>query len=473
MSDYDIVIGLEIHAELKTNTKVFCSCENKFGAEPNTHCCPVCIGLPGSLPILNKKAVELTIKAGLCVNSKISPVAVFERKNYFYPDLSKAYQISQLEKPICIGGGIKLDSGKFIRLNRIHLEEDAGKLIHKGNAGTFIDYNRGGVPLIESVTEPDISNAEEAIEFLTKLRENYIYAGIADCKMEEGGMRCDVNLSVKKKGETKLGTRTEMKNLNSFKMVSSAIEYEAKRQIEEIEKGNKIKQETRRWDDVSGKSYSMRNKEESQDYRYFPDPDILAVKIDQIHVEEIKKEIPMLPTERKEKYIALGLPEYDAKVLTSEKFISDYYENCLTILDKPKEISNWIMVELLKILKETATDSLKDIITEEKLCKIIKLIDNKKITRTVGKELLGIVISTKEDVDLVVKKNKMIQDISEADIERVIKQTIENKPSLLEDYKKEPTNIENFVIGQVMKATQGKANVVIARTITNLYLNKK
>lgn len=472
MGEYDIVIGLEIHAELKTNSKVFCSCENSFGAEPNTHCCPICIGLPGSLPILNKRAVELAIKAGLCCGCKISPIAVFERKNYFYPDLSKAYQISQLEKPICIGGGIQLDNGKFIRLNRIHLEEDAGKLIHKSALiGTFVDYNRGGVPLIETVTEPDISSAEEAVEFLMKLRSNFVFADIADCKMEEGGMRCDVNLSIKKKGETKLGTRTEMKNLNSFKMVYRAIKYEAERQIQELEKGNKIKQETRKWDDNKGKSYSMRSKEESQDYRYFPDPDILAIEIKEEEVKEIKKHIPLLPVERREKYISLGLPEYDAKILTSEKFISDYFEKCVEIYNKPKDISNWIMVELLKNLKEIQTDSLNDIIPEEKLCKIIKLLDEKKITRTVSKTLLELVISTKGDIDSLIKQHKLIQDISSEVIEKIIKETIQNKPSLLDDFVKEPTNIENYVIGQVMKGTQGKANIETTRNILKKYLN--
>ncbi|MDD4110266.1 MAG: Asp-tRNA(Asn)/Glu-tRNA(Gln) amidotransferase subunit GatB [Clostridia bacterium] len=471
MNEYDIVIGLEIHAELKTNSKVFCSCENLFGSEPNTHCCTVCIGLPGALPVLNKKAVELAIKAGLCFGSKISPIAVFERKNYFYPDLSKAYQISQLEKPICVGGGVDLDRGKHIRLNRIHLEEDAGKLIHNENIGTFIDYNRGGIPLIETVTEPDISSADEAIEFLSKLRSALTFADIAECKMEEGGMRCDVNLSIKKKGDTKLGTRTEMKNLNSYKMVYRAIKYETDRQIEELEKGNRIKQETRKWDDNTGKSYAMRSKEESQDYRYFPDPDLLAVQIKKEDVAKIKKEIPMLPNERIQNYISLGLPEYDAKILTSEKFISNYFDNCISIYSEPKLISNWIMVELLKNLKETETNSLKDIIIEEKLCKIIKLVEDKKITRTIGKFLLEMAINTKEDIDSIIKKNNLIEDISEEEIEKIIKDTINNKPSLVEDFKREPGNIENFVIGQVMKNTRGKANIIVTKKIVGKYLN--
>ena len=267
-SDYDIVIGLEIHAELNTNTKIFCGCPNKFGVSPNTNCCPVCVGMPGALPVPNKKAVELTIKAGLSVGSIINDMAVFERKNYFYPDLSKAYQISQLVKPICLGGGITLDSGKFIRLNRIHLEEDAGKLIHSFDE-TEIDYNRGGVPLIESVTEPDISSAEEALEFLTKLRNRFVFSDVAKCRMEQGGMRCDVNLSVKPKGSSVFGTRTEMKNLNSFKAVARAIEYESNRQMDALDRGEVILQETRKWDDERGISFSLRTKTDSQDYRYF------------------------------------------------------------------------------------------------------------------------------------------------------------------------------------------------------------
>ena len=319
MQDYDIVIGLEVHSELKTNSKVFCSCKNQFGQEPNTNCCPVCVGLPGALPVLNKKAVELVIKAGLTMDCEINDIAVFERKNYFYPDLAKAYQISQLVKPICVGGHIDLEN-KTVRLNRIHLEEDAGKLVHSTAAiGTLIDYNRGGVPLMELVTEPDISSADEAVEFLTKLRQRLIYAGVAECKMEQGGMRCDVNISVKKRGSLELGERTEMKNLNSFKSVYRAINYEANRQIEVLKNGGKIVQETRKWDDNHNRSISMRKKETSSDYRYFPDPDMLAVEIPREDVEALRKTLPLMPEELKARYISeYGLSEYESEILTRE-----------------------------------------------------------------------------------------------------------------------------------------------------------
>ena len=324
---YDIVIGLEIHAELKTKTKVFCSCKNEFGAQPNTNTCPVCTGMPGALPILNKRAVELAIKAGLSFGCDISRYSVFERKNYFYPDLSKAYQISQLVYPLCVGGKVELDSGKTIRLNRIHLEEDAGKLTHISKAvGTLVDYNRGGTPLIEMVTEPDFSSAEEVVEFLKKVRENLVFENIANCYMEEGGMRCDVNLSLKKKGTSELGIRTEMKNLNSFKSVQRAIEYEAKRQAEVLSGGGVVIQETRKWNDDKGKSTSMRTKEQAQDYRYFPDPDILALNISDEDIERVKDEMVMLPAKRREVYQEeYGLPLYDAQILTSSKYISDYF----------------------------------------------------------------------------------------------------------------------------------------------------
>lgn len=459
-ADYDIVIGLEIHAELNTNTKIFCGCKNLFGQAPNTCCCPVCVGMPGALPVLNKKAVELTIKAGLAVDSEINDFAVFERKNYFYPDLSKAYQISQLEKPICVGGHIKLDSGKVIRLNRIHLEEDAGKLVHGFNE-TYVDYNRGGVPLIESVTEPDISSADEAIEFLTKLRNRFIFADVAHCKMEQGGMRCDVNLSVKPKGSTTFGTRTEMKNLNSFKSVARAIEYEANRQIEELEKGNKIIQETRKWDDEKGISFSMRSKEDSQDYRYFPDPDLLTVKIKRELVDEIKAEMPLSPDERKEKYVKeYGFTERDSGILAGSKIISDFFEKCINLLNEPKEVANWVLME---VLKYDVSENIP--ISAEKLVEIIKLALDKKVSRNNAKILFEKIIEKDQDIMELAKSLDMIGDISDADIEKIITSLIEENPKAVADFEKTPDKVCQFFIGNVMKQTKGKANAGIARKI--------
>ena len=466
MKDYDIVIGLEIHAELKTNTKVFCSCKNAIGSEPNTNVCPVCIGLPGTLPVINKKAVELTVKAGLCMGSEISPVAVFERKNYFYPDLCKAYQISQLQKPICLGGGIQLDSGNFIRLNRIHLEEDAGKLIHVNAAvGTLIDYNRGGVPLIEIVTEPDISSADEAVEFLAKLKSNLVFGQIADCRMEQGGMRCDVNLSVKPKGATKFGTRTEMKNLNSFKMVHRAIEYEAQRQIEVIEEGGTIRQQTRKWDDNRGKSMTMRSKEEAQDYRYFPDPDILSIKIGDEVVKHIKAEIPRLAPERRVQYVELGLPEYDAKILTSEYFISEYFEECLKGYNNPKTVSNWVMTEVLRKLKERPSEDLNDVISSKNLVDIMQMVESKEITRVNGKELFELVAFTDKDAKTTAKEQGMIVVFDADSLTKTIDEVFEQNAKAVPDYKDEPEKVMNFFIGQTMRATKGTAKIDFIKPI--------
>ena len=472
--DYDIVIGLEVHAELKTKTKVFCSCKNEFGSEPNSNCCPVCVGLPGALPVLNKKAVELTIKAGHTIGSSISPIAVFERKNYFYPDLAKAYQISQLERPICVGGSITLDSGKVIRINRIHLEEDAGKLVHKNDKiGTLIDYNRGGVPLIEMVTEPDISSAEEAVEFLMKYRSNLVFGDIADCKMEQGGMRCDVNLSVKKKGSSVLGTRTEMKNLNSFKMVQRAIEFEARRQVEEIEAGKTIVQETRKWDDNRGRSFAMRSKEEAQDYRYFPDPDILSVEISEDVVNGIKKTLPELSHQKKLRYIEeLGLPAYDAKILTSEKYICEYFEKVLDKVKKPKIVSNWVMTEVLAKCKEQAVESLEEVISVKNLAYIINAVQDKEITRINGKELFEEACYSEFDAEKEAKFRGMVVKMSDQDLEKFIGEVMEENCSAVVDYKDNPVKVENFFIGSLMKKTQGKANVEKARPIIHELLER-
>ena len=457
--DWDVVIGLEVHAELNTNSKVFCSCKNEYGSAPNTNCCPVCIGLPGALPVLNKQAVKYTIKAGLALGCNINDIAIMERKNYFYPDLSKAYQISQLVKPICLNGGIKLSNGKFVRLNRIHLEEDAGKLIHNENIGSLIDYNRGGVPLIEIVTEPDISSADEAVEFVTKLRNTLIYTGVAQCKMEEGGMRCDVNLSVKPKGSETFGTRTEMKNLNSFKMIERAIKVETERQIDLIESGGKVVQETRRWDDLNEETVAMRSKETSQDYRYFPDPDILAVTISRQDVEDIRKTLPLLPEQLKDKFVnEYNLPEYDADVIIKDKEISTFYLKCVELLNEPKQISNWLMTNVLAKLKD---DILQ--ISPKQLTDIISLVLSRKISKQNGVELFELIWGTTDDALKIATNKKMINDMSADELYKIIDEILVNNPQVIPQYKTEPDKILNFLTGQTMRQTKGKADSKLVR----------
>lgn len=463
MKDYEVTIGLEVHAELKTNTKCFCSCKNEFGGEPNTHCCPVCVGMPGALPVINKKAVELTIKAGLCMGCDINDIAVFERKNYFYPDLSKAYQISQLVRPICLHGGVKLDSGKFIRLNRIHLEEDAGKLVHKSETvGTLIDYNRGGVPLIEMVSEPDMSSPEEALEFLGKLRENLIYADIAECKMQEGGMRCDVNVSIREKGQKEYGTKVEMKNINSFKAVERAIKFEVERQKDILENGGTVRQETRRWDDVLGESSSMRSKEDSKDYRYFPDPDILAIEIPRENVEKIRKELPLLPAERKEKYIGeFGLSLYDTNLLLSEKVYSNFFDECVKLYNKPKSIVNWIQSQVLSLIKDEEEKEIK--ISASNLTKIIEMLEKKEISQQDSRTLFAKCWDEDIDAKEFAKSSGMLSTLSENELEKIMDEVISENPKACEDFKTTPDKVMPFFIGQVMKKTKGKANSEVVR----------
>ena len=472
--NYEIVIGLEVHSELKTQTKVFCTCKNEFGGEPNTRCCPVCVGLPGSLPVLSKVAVEYCIKAGLALGCKINPYAVFERKNYFYPDLSKAYQISQLEYPICLGGGLDIGEGaekRFIRLNRIHLEEDAGKLVH-GNMGTLVDYNRGGVPLIEIVTEPDIHSADEAIDFLNKLKSALVYTGVSDCKMQEGSLKCDVNVSVNKPGQP-WGTRTEMKNLNSFSAIKRAIQYESKRQMDELNNGNKIVQETRRWDDNSGKSYAMRTKEDSQDYRYFPDPDILPISIDEKYVAEIQKSLPKMPWELRDKFVAdYGLSEYDANLITSDKAYCDLFLEAIKDFNQPKFVLNFIVSEIFKKVNAAGGDDVEIPLLPETLAKLLKLYYNKVISQATTRELLNAVWESNADPEAIVKEQNLASVSDSGALEAILNELVEANPKATEQLKSGDEKIYAFFIGQTMRKTGGKADAAAVRETLNKIINK-
>ena len=461
--EYDVVIGLEVHCELKTKTKCFCGCKNEFGSEPNSNCCPVCLGFPGALPVLNRTAVEYAIMAGLAFDCEINKYSVFERKNYFYPDLSKAYQISQLEYPLCINGKVNINVNgvkKVVRLNRIHLEEDAGKLVHDGVHGTVVDYNRGGVPLIEIVTEPDISNADEAVAFLETLKNTISYTGISDVKMEEGSLRCDVNLSVKPKGSEKLGTRTEMKNLNSFKAVYRAICYEQRRQIEELEDGNKIIQETLRWDDNLGETKTMRSKEDSQDYRYFPDPDLLPVKISDAELEEIKNKLPVLPQKRFENYLELGLSEYDANLLVSNKTVSDFFEEVILKVNNAKLVANWIINEVLRV----AIDN-KILVSSLNFAKLLNMVNSKEISSTAGKQVFEKIWNSNLDPEQVVE-NLGLKQISNTDeLKHIVNEVVNNNPKSVADYKGGNVKAIGFLVGQVMKLSGGKANPQVVNTL--------
>ena len=472
MSDWKMVIGLEVHSELATNTKLFCSCRNKFGGEPNTNCCPVCTGMPGALPVLNKKAIEYAIKMGLAVGCTINNYSFFERKNYFYPDLSKAYQISQLEYPLCVGGGLEIEvegKKKFINLDRIHVEEDAGKLIHD-NTGTMIDYNRGGVPLIEIVSKPDISSAEEAVAYLEKLRETLLYVEVSDCKMQEGSIRFDVNLSLHKEGEP-LGTRTEMKNLNSFRAVSRAIKYEAKRQAEVLNSGGKVIQETRRWDDEAGKTYSMRTKEDSQDYRYFPDPDLVPIETSDEYIDSIRKTLPKLPQERIIEYQKLGLTEQDAKLITTERKNADYFEAVVSLFNEPKFVCNWICSEIFKKLNSSEEIDTDIQVSAENLAKLLKLYKNNTINQAVARQLFDEMWKSDFDPEVAVNERGLAQMNDTTDLEKILQKIIEDNPKATAELKAGNQKTMAFFIGQTMKATAGKANPKLVGELLQKLIN--
>ena len=461
--DYEVIMGLEVHAELSTKTKIFCSCPTDFGAEPNTQTCPICMAMPGTLPVLNEKVVEYAVKAGLATNCEISRDSKNDRKNYFYPDLPKSYQISQFDKPLCEHGYVEIEVNgekKKIRLTRIHIEEDAGKLNHdEFGGGSLVDLNRAGVPLIEIVSEPDLRSSEEVEQYLRKLKSILEYIEVSDCKMQEGSLRADVNVSVRKKGDTKLGTRTEMKNMNSFRSIVRAIEYEVDRQINVIEEGGKIEQETLRWDDVSGKTFPMRDKEDAQDYRYFPDPDLVAIKLSEEYIENIKNSLPELPESRKERYLEeYQLSEKDAKLITSSKYLSDLFENAVKVCNNPKAVNNWIISDISRILNETEMEPIQIPFDGNQLGKLVILIDKGTISSSIGKKVLVELFDNPRDPEDIIKEKGWIQISDEGAIKEVVLKVLEANPQSIADYKGGKDKALGFLVGQAMKETRGKAN---------------
>ena len=463
MKQYETVIGLEVHVELATKTKIFCSCSTEFGGAPNTHTCPVCTGMPGSLPVLNKQVVEYAAAVGLATNCTITQNCKFDRKNYFYPDNPQNYQISQLYLPICRDGYVEIETEegkKKVRIHEIHMEEDAGKLVHDDWADcSLVDFNRSGVPLIEIVSEPDMRSAEEVIAYLEKLRMIIQYLGASDCKLNEGSMRADVNLSVREVGAAEFGTRTETKNLNSFKAIARAIENERERQIELLESGQEVVQETRRWDDTKEYSYAMRSKEDAQDYRYFPDPDLVPINISDEWLERLKSEQPEFRDEKKERYIEeYGLPEYDANLLTLYKPLTVLLEAAVANGSKPKEASNWLMVETMRLVKEKGIEPDEVKFSAENFSKFLKLIDDNVINKTVAKEVFEAMFNDDIDPEKYVDEHELKMDNNTDDLKKIIEEVIANNPKAVADYQGGNQKAIGALVGQTMKATQGKAN---------------
>ena len=475
-NDYEVVIGLEVHAELSTKTKIFCSCPTEFGAAPNTHVCPVCMAMPGTLPVLNEKVVEYAVKAGLATNCEISRNSKNDRKNYYYPDLPKSYQISQFDKPLCEHGYVEIDTPngkKKIRLLRIHIEEDAGKLNHDDfGGGSLVDLNRAGVPLIEMVSEPDLRSAEEVEAYMRKLKSILEYIEVSDCKMQEGSLRADVNVSVHKPGEP-FGTRTEMKNMNSFRSIVRAIEYEVERQIDVLEDGGKIEQETLRWDDVSGKTFPMRDKEDAQDYRYFPDPDLVAIKLSEEYIENIKNTLPELPESRKERYLKeYELSEKDAKLITASKYLSDPFEKAIEVCHNPKAVCNWIISDISRILNETEMEPIAIPFDANQLGKLVVLIDKGTISSSIGKKVLVELFENPRDPEEIIKEKGWIQISDEGAIKEVVMKILEANPQSVADFKAGKDRALGFLVGQAMKETKGKANPKMLNEMFLAELNK-
>ena len=463
VEDYELIVGLEVHAELSTKTKIFCSCPTEFGAEPNTHVCPVCMALPGALPVLNEKVVEYAVKAGLATNCEIEKNSKNDRKNYFYPDLPKSYQISQFDKPLCNHGYIEIedDNGnpKKIRILRIHIEEDAGKLNHNEfGAGSLVDLNRAGVPLIEIVSEPDFRSTGEVDRYLKKLKSILQYIDVSDCKMQEGSFRADVNVSVHKKGEP-FGTRTEMKNINSFKSITRLIDYEKERQIYELEHGNTIEQETRRWDDLEGRTFSMRNKEDAQDYRYFPEPDLVAIKLSDEYIEKLRKELPEMPESRKERYMnKYGLSEKDSNSITASKYLSDFFEKAGEIANDYKSVCNWLNSDVARILNEKEMEPEEIPFTAEELAEMVTLINKGTISTSIGKKVLDELFENPRMPSKIIEEKGWVQISDEGAIKEVVLKVLAENAQSVADYKAGKDRALGYLVGQAMKQTKGKAN---------------
>ena len=475
--DYETVIGLEVHAELSTKTKIFCSCSTEFGAEPNTHICPICMALPGALPKLNEKVVEYAVKAGLATNCTIDQDSKNDRKNYFYPDLPKSYQISQYDKPLCKNGYIEIedDNGnpKKVRILRIHIEEDAGKLNHNEfSGGSLVDLNRAGVPLIEIVSEPDLRSSGEADRYLKKLKSILQYIDVSDCKMEEGSLRADVNVSVHKIGEP-FGTRHEMKNMNSFKSIQRAIKYESETQISDCENGIQVEQETMRWDDVAGRTFSMRNKEDAQDYRYFPEPDLVAIKLSDEYIKKVKDELPELPESRKKRYMEeIGLSEKDANALVSSKAASDMFEKAGKICNNYKAVCNWLTSDISRILNEKE-EEMEDIpFTAEELAELVELIENGTISSKIGKKVLEELFENPKSPKKIIEEKGWVQISDENAIKKVVEDVLANNPQSIADFKAGKDKALGFLVGQAMKETKGKANPKMLNEMFLEELNK-
>lgn len=467
MSKYETIIGLEVHAELRTKSKLFCDCSTTFGAEPNTQVCPICLGLPGVLPVLNKQAVEYAIEAALALNCEIQPYNKFDRKNYFYPDLPKAYQISQYDLPLARNGYVTIHvdgKTKKIGITRIHLEEEAGKSVHSGDnilgsEYSLEDYNRTGIPLIEIVSEPDMRSPAEAYAYLTTLKNILQYTGVSDCKMEEGSLRCDANISIRLVGSDKFGTKVELKNLNSFRAVQKALEYEEKRQAKLLDRGEKVIQETRHWDESTGRTHSMRSKEEANDYRYFPEPDLVPVVISTEWIEKVRERLPELPEAKWQRFVhEYGLPEYDTELIISNRDMAEFFEATVKLHNDPKTVSNWVMGELTRLLKESGQAITESKVTPEVLARVIKLVDKGTISNTAAKTVLEESFKTGKDPDDIVKEKGLAQISDTAELEKVVAEVIAANPQSVEDFRNGKDRAIGFLVGQVMKATKGRAN---------------